>query len=220
MQAISFASLSFERPPLSSTHRSHVALLPARRSQGGPLLDDAPSPNETDLLPRTQHTSPQDCLTVIDGIVYDMGPILDSHPGGRGVLLTPDVAGQDCSKLFFALHRSEILADFQHLIVGKVRDAVPNAFEYPTAGTLSLVPHAEPGWLSKGYKSPYYDASHYALQAATRLFFDTEVKRYAREWEASGQRPSLELMELMGKEGVEINAMRMGPGKHVRPVLH
>lgn len=156
---------------------------------------------------------------MIDGTVYNLGPILSSHPGGRSVLLTADVLGQDCSQLFFALHRSEILSDFKHLVVGKLREPISNPFEYPTAGNLSLVPHAEPGWLSKGYKSPYYNATHYALQSATRFFFDTEVKKYAREWEASGQRPSLELMQLMGKEGVEINAMRMGPGKHVRSVF-
>lgn len=145
-----------------------------------------------------------------------MGPILDSHPGGRQVLLTSDVAGKDSSKVFFALHRSEILADFTHLVRGKVSDATPVDYEYPTAGGISRVPHAEPGWLSKGYKSPYYNASHHALQLATRHFFDTEVKSLAREWEASGQRPTLRMMELMGQSGIEINAMRMGPGKHVR----
>lgn len=77
------------------------------------------------------------------------------------------------------------------------------------------MPYAEPTWLTKQLSSPYFNASHRALQKAMREFFDTEVKGEAREREESHERPSERVVRRMGEEGVEINAMRMGPGKHL-----
>jgi len=70
-------------------------------------------------------------------------------------------------------------------------------------------------YLRKGFSSLYYKPSHYALQKAARLFFDTYVKDEAMAHELNGKRPTLELIKRMGSPGVEINAMRVGPGKHL-----
>lgn len=48
-----------------------------------------------------------------------------------------------------------------------------------------------------------------------RKFFDNEVKKEAREGEESHDRPSARLFELCGSPEFEINAMRLGPGKHL-----
>lgn len=37
----------------------------------------------------------------------------------------------------------------------------------------------------------------------------------AQRHEALGKRPTTALAELMGKDGINLNAMRMGPGKHL-----
>lgn len=60
------------------------------------------------------------------------------------------------------------------------------------------MPYAEPPWLSPLYHTPYYNDGHRALQKKMRYFFDTHVKAEAAEREISGERPSQELMELMG----------------------
>lgn len=61
-------------------------------------------------------------------------------------------------------------------------------------------------YLMKGFNSPYYKESHYALQKAARLFFDQHVKPEALAHETSNKRPSVELIAKMGQEGVELNA--------------
>ena len=48
------------------------------------------------------------------------------------------------------------------------------------------------------------------MQKAARQFFDEHVQDEAQLHETTGKRPSPELIQLMGKEGIEINAMRLG----------
>lgn len=75
--------------------------------------------------------------------------------GGASVLLNARVAGIDSSEAFFGLHRSEILIKYQRLLVGKI-SGEEATHVYPTPGALSLVPNAEPAWLTDNYKSPYF----------------------------------------------------------------
>ena len=66
---------------------------------------------------------------------------------------------------------------------------------------------------SEGYRSPYYKDSHRALQAFVRAFTDEHVKPEALLHEKTNERPTVELIQKMGAEGVHLNAMRMGPSK-------
>lgn len=161
-----------------------------------------------------RHATEGDLWTIVNGNVYDLSKFIDIHPGGAHVLLDPLVAGRDSSTPFFSLHRSSVLAKYSRLILGPCSDSPPSHL-LPTPGELSPVPYAEPTWLTKQLSSPYFNASHRALQKAMREFFDTEVKGEAREREESHERPSERVVRRMGEEGVEINAMRMGPGKHL-----
>lgn len=97
------------------------------------------------------------------------------HPGGLSVLLDPEVgecyaciisikltyrnnlAGQDATEAFFALHRYEVLEkpQYQRLRIGLVEGEKPH-IHGRIAGQLSKVPYGEPTWLSDGYYSPYY----------------------------------------------------------------
>lgn len=48
-----------------------------------------------------------------------------------------------------------------------------------------------------------------------RVFFDSIAKE-AREFESTNERPSLKVIEAMGKDGCNIHAMRLGPGKFLK----
>lgn len=146
------------------------------------------------------------------------------HPGGAGVLLAREIAGQDATEPFFSLHRSDVLTKYDRLRIGRLaptksdsaKPAQPRK-EYllPVDGELSPVPHAEPDWLHPKLFSPYYSPSHRALQTSMREFFDSRVRAEAQEFELSGERPTRKLVELMGTPEWDIHAMRMGPGRHL-----
>lgn len=143
------------------------------------------------------------------------------HPGGAGVLLAREIAGQDASEPFFSLHRSDVLTKYDRLRIGRLAPAKASEtapgkkYLLPVDGELSPVPHAEPDWLHPNLFSPYYSPSHRALQASMREFFDSRVRAEAQEFELSGERPTRKLVELMGTPEWDIHAMRMGPGRHL-----
>lgn len=47
------------------------------------------------------------------------------HPGGSHVFLEDNVGGQDCSKIFFSLHRSEILEKYARYRIGLIENEKP-----------------------------------------------------------------------------------------------
>ena len=49
-----------------------------------------------------------------------------------------------------------------------------------------------------------------------RYFFDTHVTREAQMHELNNKRPTVELIKLMGTPRWHLNAMRLGPGKHLK----
>lgn len=78
------------------------------------------------------------------------------------------------------------LADGRY-IIGTIGGEKPKMI-LPTPGALSPVPYAEPGWLSEGFKSPYYNDGHRALQKFMRDFVDEHVTPEAQQHEKSGER--------------------------------
>ncbi|POW00652.1 hypothetical protein PSTT_13004, partial [Puccinia striiformis] len=112
--------------------------------------------------------------------VYDLSKFVDLHPGGASVLLDKTVAGKDATKASSAY-------TVPRYIIGRIEGAKSEVI-LPKDGELSLVPHAEPAWLSKGYSSPYYTDSHREFQKAMRLIFDKHITPEAREHELSGKR--------------------------------
>ena len=114
---------------------------------------------------------------VIDGKVYDLTKFKDMHPGGVGVLLHTDIgthhprccvsalphtrrlhpAGQDATEAFYGLHKQEVLdrPQYKRLVIGTIKDE-ESLIAPPGPGDISLVPYAEPTWLTPGYYSPYF----------------------------------------------------------------
>jgi len=160
------------------------------------------------------HASPSDGWIVIDAEVYDISKFYDLHPGGANVLAQYLGGKEDATEAFFGLHRSKVLKKYKRLKIGSIKGEKPE-YVLPEIGELSKVPFAEPAWLTKGYKSPYFDESHYRLQKEVRRFFDEHVADEAQANELTHKRPTESLVRLMGQDGINLNAMRMGPGKHL-----
>ncbi|PSC69297.1 cytochrome b5 domain-containing RLF [Micractinium conductrix] len=76
---------------LTQTHPDLAGLGPGGRLRRGITLAEV-----------AQHSSPDDCWTVLRGKVYNMTPYLRFHPGGTPLLLK--IAGKDGTALFNKYH--------------------------------------------------------------------------------------------------------------------
>ncbi|KAI0833215.1 acyl-CoA dehydrogenase [Trametes gibbosa] len=162
------------------------------------------------------HNTEESLWIIIDSRVFDVTRFRNLHPGGASVFMDEGIPGQDATEAFFGLHRFEVLQrpQFARLQIGIVQDEEPHIQGGIVPGKNSLVPYAEPSWLSTGYHSPYYKESHRKLQAAMRKFTDEVVYPEAQIFETEGKRPSQSVIDQMA--ALNIHAMRMGPGKHLK----
>ena len=164
-----------------------------------------------------KHNHIDDLWCIIDHRVYDLTDFVDAHPGG--VVVLGEVAGTDCTTIFYNLHRQEVLKKYSNLCIGIISNEKPEVIEQQP-GDLSPVPYAEPLWLKPEFKSPYYNESHKRLQRAMRKFVDTHITPEAEEKEKDGTYVSQELIDKMA--AANLLAMKMGPGEHLqgRDLLH
>ncbi|GAP83093.1 putative acyl- dehydrogenase [Rosellinia necatrix] len=160
-----------------------------------------------------KHNTEDSVWFIVDSQVYDVSEFLDAHPGGETVLR--QVAGQDATAAFYNLHRHEVLTKYEDLRIGTVAGEKPTVVT-PRPGDLSLVPYAEPLWLTPAFKSPYYNDSHRRLQRAMRVFTDEVITPEALAREADGKPISQAVVDRMSAAGVL--HMRLGPGKHLHGI--
>lgn len=162
-----------------------------------------------------KHNSEGDLWIIVDSKVYDLSRFQNLHPGGFSVLADPEVAGKDATEAFFSLHRYEVLErpQYKRLQIGVIQGE-KSVLYGRVLGEISRVPYAEPTWLTPGYHSPYYTENHRKFQKAIREFFETYVWPDAQAREADGKRPSQDVIDKMAQ--LNINAMRLGPGKHLK----
>jgi hypothetical protein len=158
----------------------------------------------------SQNNSEDSLWCIIDHKVYDLTDFLDAHPGGSVVLT--QIAGQDATSAFYNLHRHEVLQKYSNLCIGTVENEKPEVTD-PRPGDLSLVPYAEPIWLTPAFKSPYYNDSHRRFQKAVREFVDRDIYPEAQQKELDGTYISQELTDKMAANN--LLACRLGPGKHL-----
>jgi len=147
---------------------------------------------------------------IIDGEVYDLTDFADAHPGGSVVLRR--VAGIDATDAFYSLHRQEVLTKYRDLCIGAIEGRRPSVLKH-APGSLSKVPYAEPNWLRRLYKSPYYNESHRTFLKAVRQFVDVHVYPEAQQKELDGTYISEKLVGKMAQNN--LLAMRLGPGPHL-----
>ncbi|OJA14126.1 hypothetical protein AZE42_05033 [Rhizopogon vesiculosus] len=163
-----------------------------------------------------KHNKPDDLWIIVDSKVYNVSRFKDLHPGGASVFAEGDIAGQDATEAFYGLHRHEVLLrpQYARLQLGSI-EGEGSVIYSREQGKLSDVPYAEPTWLSAGYYSAYFKESHRRLQAAMRTFMDEVVTPDLRE--EDGKRPSAHVIKAMAE--LNIHAMRMGPGKHLKGLV-
>ncbi|KAH7884527.1 acyl-CoA dehydrogenase/oxidase [Phlebopus sp. FC_14] len=163
----------------------------------------------------SEHNKPGDLWIIVDSKVYDVSRFKDLHPGGASVFLEEDVAGKDATEIFYSLHRHEVLQrpQYARLQIGTI-DGEESAITSGEPGHISQVPYAEPTWLRTGFYSPYYKESHRKLQAALRKHVDEVIRPEAPSHEESGKRPSAKVLDSLAE--LNITAMRMGPGPHLK----
>ena len=79
-------------------------------------------------------------------------------------------AGQDATEAFYSLHRHEVIANpkAKRLQIGTIVDEESICTDSFLRGEPSPVPYAEPSWLAKGFKSPYFTEVR-ALNLGARL---------------------------------------------------
>eukprot|EP01113_Clastostelium_recurvatum_P004594 TRINITY_DN1202_c0_g1_i4.p1 TRINITY_DN1202_c0_g1~~TRINITY_DN1202_c0_g1_i4.p1 ORF type:complete len:512 (+),score=81.31 TRINITY_DN1202_c0_g1_i4:2388-3923(+) len=159
-----------------------------------------------------KHNKSGDLWVVVDGDVYDLSTFEDMHPGGGVVLRDLDVAGKDCTEVFYQLHRQSVLNKYKRLIIGHI-GGYKSTIVHPVPGSLSKVPYAEPSWLTSSHPSPYFNDGHKRFHAEMRKFFDEEIIPTAAEAEESGKRITDELMQKMAS--IHMHRMRLGPGPHL-----
>ncbi|KAK7033078.1 acyl-CoA dehydrogenase [Favolaschia claudopus] len=162
-----------------------------------------------------KHNKPGDLWIVVDAKVYDLSKFQNMHPGGISVLSDEEVAGQDATESFFALHRQEVLErpQYKRLQIGVIAGE-KSIIKGLVPGEISKVPYAEPSWLVEGFHSPYFSENHRKFQAAVRKFVDAEIYPEAQIKEEDGSKISPELVQKM--TALNFHAMRMGPGKHLK----
>lgn len=62
-----------------------------------------PSDGEYSLEEVAAHAGPEDCWTVVAGVVYDMSGYEADHPGGRSTII--GMCGRDATDSYSAIHR-------------------------------------------------------------------------------------------------------------------
>ena len=125
-------------------------------------------------------------------------------------------AGQDCTDVFYGLHRQEVIEKFgPRLLVGRIEGAGEKTDEnrVPNMSDISAVPYGESSFFM-GYQSPYMNESHVKFRKDLRKFLYEHVLQEAEEGEASNTPPSDEVFQKMGEFG--LLAARIGPGDHLK----
>ena len=70
------------------------------------------------LVELQKHNSPDDCWVAIHGMVYDLTEFADEHPAGAQSI--HDLAGKDGTQAFAAVHRQDMLEEFEDDQIGKL----------------------------------------------------------------------------------------------------
>jgi len=161
-----------------------------------------------------EHSKPDSAWIVIDGDVYDVSKFAAMHPGGEELLR--EYAGQDCTEVFYGLHRHEVIVKYQpRLMVGRLETAEPRSEDnrIRTTAELSGIPYCEPpAW--QGAFSAYLTEEHIKLRHTVRKWLDENVREEAEAGELNGKKPSDEIFKKMGDAG--LLAGRIGPGEHLK----
>jgi len=150
-------------------------------------------------------------LLIVNGEVLDVTDFADAHPGGYQILM--DWVGKDATKIFYDLHRHEVL-ETRLKRLKKANLAGYDAKLAPRGWTqLSRVPYAEIDMDG----SPFFNDSHKRFRLECRKFlWESGVVAWADKAENTGEKPPMSLYQKLGKSGYL--ALTMGPGPHLKRI--
>jgi alkylation response protein AidB-like acyl-CoA dehydrogenase/predicted heme/steroid binding protein len=154
-----------------------------------------------------KHNSETDCWCIIDNVVYDVTKFLNSHPGGKGVLLA--YAGKEVTSEFYSFHARDVLEKYgPRMRVGTVGDSSTAPTKEFRKGIDAYTPFAEPSFF-RGWKSPYYKPHHLKFRNAVRAYIIDELLPLVEGCDENNQDIPNEAFLSMGKSGMI--AARIGP---------
>uniref|UniRef100_A0A0A9WYE9 Acyl-CoA dehydrogenase n=1 Tax=Lygus hesperus TaxID=30085 RepID=A0A0A9WYE9_LYGHE len=130
------------------------------------------------------------------------------HPGGKFALL--HVAGKDCTRDFYELHRDSVIQRYQKLRVGSVRRKGGRKQNAMFDMLPQIVPYTESP-SEFGLPSPYFTESHIQFRKVVRAWLEENVVPTLLLHEESGKYFPLEMYKKMGEFG--LLTCRLGPGK-------
>ncbi|KAJ9443930.1 putative Acyl-CoA dehydrogenase [Diplonema papillatum] len=148
-----------------------------------------------------KHNSPGDMWIVVDDQVYNVSKFAAMHPGGERVIKL--FAGKDATEEFYELHRKEVLAKYQRLVVGRVEKKMA-----AEESLFSPVPYGEL-MVCQRYKSPYFTDDHLAMKTRYREYYSAFIPE-CTTLDNAGKYPPLELNKKLAKDGNF--AACLGPG--------
>jgi flavocytochrome c len=97
--------------------------LPVKPRRASTLTNAEPAQSSKEIKLRAvphaeleQHSTADDCWVAIHGLVYDLTEFADEHPGGAQSV--HDLAGTDGTQAFAAVHRQDMLEEFEDDIMG------------------------------------------------------------------------------------------------------
>jgi len=151
---------------------------------------------------------PGDLWLAVAGDVYDVSKFARLHPGGAQLL--EQLAGQDVTEEFLALHRIEVLNKYKNLRIGRLEGSKETL---PVPGAISTVPFADsPAF--QGSHSPYYKDSHKRLQKSMRTYIQENLTPVAEQMDIAGQTPDREMKKEAAMAGLLLARMGPGPWMH------
>jgi hypothetical protein len=81
---------------------------PAETEPQNTIAPTPPPTNATQQISRddvAQHSTPEDCWTIVNGEVFDLTPFISRHPGGRSAI--SQICGRDGTELFSGQHAGQ-----------------------------------------------------------------------------------------------------------------
>jgi alkylation response protein AidB-like acyl-CoA dehydrogenase len=154
------------------------------------------------------HNTEKSCWLVIDNVVYDVTKFLNSHPGGRGVILS--LGGRDVTSEFYDFHSRDVLEKYApKLAIGIVENA--DAYTSPSVSDRTKLdtttPFAESSFY-RGWRSAYLTDRHYRVKLAVRDLIHNRILPLCEGCDANNEDPPKDAFIEMGRTG--LIAARMG----------
>lgn len=155
----------------------------------------------------SKHNNENDLWIIINDGVYDVTKFISLHPGGKFALL--HVAGKDCTRDFYELHRDDVLKKYKRFRIGSIE--TKKKPKNPMFDMLpKIVPYTESSSVF-GLPTPYFTDSHLKFRKIIRKWLQDNIVPTLTVYEESGKYFPIDIYKKMGEFG--LLTCRLGPSK-------